>query len=56
MHAAQRLMGVGCALFIVLTASVPAPAVAETWRVKVRGNGTDLGETPIVVALKQPLP
>ena len=54
MHAAQRVFGFGCALFIVLAGSVPAPA--ESWRVQVRGDGTDLGETPVVVALEKPCP
>jgi hypothetical protein len=31
------------------------PALAETWRVTVRGNGTDLGETPLVVGVSSPI-
>jgi len=54
MHAPQRLIEVGFTLFVVLAASASAPA--ESWRVTVRGNGTDLGETPIVVALNRPIP
>jgi hypothetical protein len=40
-------------MLIVVAGTLPAQA--ESWRVQVRGDGTDLGETPIVVALKQPL-
>jgi hypothetical protein len=47
-------VGLGCALFVVLSGSLPASAAS--WRVQVRGNGTDLGETPVVVELKRPLP
>jgi hypothetical protein len=54
MRAAQRLFPFGCALIIVLAGAVPA--LAESWRVEVRGNGTNLGETPVVVPLDQPLP
>jgi hypothetical protein len=54
MHAAQRAFQFGCALFVVLANSVPAPA--ESWRVQVRGDGTDLGETPVVVLLEKPVP
>jgi hypothetical protein len=50
----QRVLGFGSALFVVLAGSVPA--LAQSWRVDVRGNGTDLGETPDVVPLTQPLP
>jgi hypothetical protein len=32
------------------------PAQAESWRVTVRGEGTDLGETPVLAALTQALP
>jgi hypothetical protein len=32
-----------------------APALAATWRVTVYGNGTALGETPLVVALDRPM-
>jgi hypothetical protein len=31
------------------------PACADSWRVTVRGGETDLGETPVVVALQAPL-
>ena len=54
MHVAHRVFGFGCALFVVVAGSVPAPG--ESWRIKVRGDGAELGETPVVVALKQPLP
>jgi len=56
MHAAcsKRLIGVVCALLVILTGSVPSRA--ESWRVRVRGDGTDLGETPVVAPLKQPIP
>jgi hypothetical protein len=56
MHAAhaQRLIGFGSVLWLVLAGSVPS--LAESWRITVRGNGTDLGETPVVVALQQPIP
>lgn len=53
MHAAQRLGVFGCVLF--LAAAGIRPVAAESWRVQVRGDGTELGETPVVVALKQPL-
>jgi hypothetical protein len=45
---------IGCALLIVLALTVPG--LAQTWRVEVQGNGTDLGETPVVVPLALPLP
>ena len=36
---------------------VPASAgPADSWHVTVRGGETDLGETPVVVELKEPLP
>ena len=36
---------------------IACPAAAESpVRVKVQGKGTDLGETPVVVALKADLP
>jgi hypothetical protein len=54
MLARKRFIGLGCTLFVVLAGSVPVPA--QSWRVQVRGTGTDLGETPVVVALEQPLP
>jgi hypothetical protein len=54
MHAAHRLASFGCALFIVVVGGLPA--VAESWRVRVQGGGTDLGETPVVAALTRPLP
>ena len=54
MHAAQRAFGFGCALFVVLAATIPA--AADTWRVKVQGDGADLGETPVVVALEKAIP
>ncbi len=45
--------------FVVLFASglLPAlrPACADSWRVTVGGGETDVGETPVVVALKLPL-
>ena len=45
--------------FVVLFASglLPAlqPACADSWRVTVGGGDTDMGETPVVVALKIPL-
>jgi hypothetical protein len=47
-------MMVGWALFLLLAGAITAPA--QSWRVQVRGNGTDLGETPVVVALKTALP
>jgi hypothetical protein len=50
----ERVLGFGYALLVVLAGSVPA--LAQSRRVEVRGNGTDLGETPVVVPLAQPLP
>jgi len=40
---------------IVLAAGSSAVS-AEAWRVKVQGQGTDLGETPVVVELKTAVP
>jgi hypothetical protein len=54
MHAAQRAFGFGCALVFVLAVTIPA--AAQTWRVKVQGDGTALGETPVVAALAKPVP
>src|SRR5262249_42147522 len=54
MRAAPRWTGLGWALLVLLAGS--APVVAESWRLDVRGSGADLGETPVVVALKQALP
>jgi Methane oxygenase PmoA len=54
MHAASRLIRVGFTLFIVLAGTTAA--LAESWRVSVKGDGTDLGETPVVVELKRPIP
>jgi hypothetical protein len=54
MHAAQRAFRFGFALFVVLASAVAAPA--ESWRVQVHGDGTELGETPVVVALEKPVP
>ncbi|MDR3635073.1 MAG: PmoA family protein [Isosphaeraceae bacterium] len=42
----------GCAVLLLLTGQ----ATADTWRVKIQGQGTDLGETPIVVPLKNAPP
>ena len=55
MHAVERRFGFrfGLALFVVLIGSMPARA--ETWRVYVEGDGTDLGETPIVTELSRPI-
>ncbi len=46
------------ALFVfIVSGLLPAlrPASADSWRVTVRGGETDLGETPVVVALTSPL-
>jgi Methane oxygenase PmoA len=44
-------------LVVAMAGLLPAlrPACAESWRVTVRGADTDVGETPVVVALKLPL-
>jgi len=55
-RAVRRLIGIGSILLLVLTGPVAVNARAESWQVKIRGNGTDLGETPVVVALKTALP
>jgi hypothetical protein len=47
-----RALGPAWALLVLIA----APAPAEAWRVKVQGQGTDLGATPVVAALKAPLP
>jgi hypothetical protein len=54
MRTRECVLGFGFALFVVLAGSVPA--LAQSWRVEIRGNGTDLGETPVVAPLAQPLP
>jgi hypothetical protein len=54
MHASQRMIKVGYTLFVVL--AVTTAVRAESWRVKVKGSGIDLGETPVVVELKRALP
>jgi hypothetical protein len=54
MHALQRFIPVGFTLFVILAGTTAA--LAESWRVRVKGDGTDLGETPVVVELKRPFP
>ena len=46
------------AVFAVALVLLPAlrPARADSWHVTVRGGETDLGETPVVVELKEALP
>jgi hypothetical protein len=46
------------AIFGIALGLLPAiqPAHADSWRVTVRGGETDLGETPLVVELREPVP
>lgn len=54
MHpAAHRFLTIGSVLGALMAG--PASVPAESWRVKVTGNGTDLSETPVVVALPKPI-
>lgn len=52
MFASIWLGCLGCTLGLLAVGS----AQAETWRVTIQGQGGDLGETPVLVALKYPIP
>jgi hypothetical protein len=55
MFAAPRFARVAWVAW-AFAASWPSSGPAATWRVTVRGNGTDLGETPVVTVLSQRIP
>src|SRR5665213_206926 len=44
--------------FVIALGLLPVvrPVRADSWHVTVRGGETDLGETPVVVELKEPVP
>jgi hypothetical protein len=57
MFALPRLVSLGSlALGASLVVLAAFPAHAERWRVSVRGQGTELGETPVAIPLSTALP